>query len=105
MNEKPPVPLSPEEEARLETERFDAIRDRRLKKVFDEFVATRDDLTPEQKSAVLTTMQASPEHEWGQVDGEDITVAAVQKNGHDELIFSFSMYGMEWSNPRCIKLP
>ena len=101
MNEKPPIPLSPEQEAAS----FDAIRDRRLKKVFDEFVATRNDLTPEQKSAVLATMQASPEHEWGQVDGEDITVTGVQKNEHNELIFAFSMYGMEWSNPRCIKLP
>jgi|SRR5688572_30977898 len=103
--EIPPGPLSPEEEARLETKRFDELRDRRINGVYDEFIATREDLSSEQKSFVLTSMLSNPEYEWGQVDGEDVVIASITKTPENHLEFNFGMYGMEWGSPRRIKLP
>ncbi len=68
-------PSAPSEAALEQRENLDQMQRElaRIEKVYAEFIATRSDLTPEQKEFALNHMREHPEQEWGQsVDGHRI---------------------------------
>lgn len=89
--EKPAAPSTPEKRENLDQTQLELAR---IDKVYREHIVTRVDLTAEAKEFVLNHMREHPEREWGQADGEEVTIHSIEKLEDGSLAVQIACYGM-----------